>query len=83
LELREVIASALSRRPVGTIEPDDLPAYCQSAPRSTLREVDKVERDVIVAALREEGGNRKAAAVALGIARSTLYRKIRQYGVTG
>lgn len=83
LELREVIASVLSRRPVGTIEPEDLPAYCQSAPRSTLREVDKVEREAIVAALREARGNRKAAAVALGIARSSLYRKIRQYGVTG
>ena len=38
--------------------------------------------DRIVAALREAHGNRKAAATALGIARSTLYRKIRQYGVT-
>lgn len=80
-ELREVIASALSRRPVGTIQVDDLPAYCQSIPRTTLREVDKVERDAIVAALREAGGNRKAAAVALGFARSTLYRKIGQYGI--
>ena len=81
-ELRDVIAAAVSSRPVGTIGVDDLPAYCQSTPRSALREVDKVERDAIVAALREARGNRKAAAAALGLARSTLYRKIRQYGVT-
>jgi sigma-54 dependent transcriptional regulator, acetoin dehydrogenase operon transcriptional activator AcoR len=35
-----------------------------------------------VNALRESGGNRVAAAAALCLARSTLYRKIRQYGIT-
>ena len=63
------------------IEAADLPASCQSTPRSTLRPVDEVERDAIVAAIRDAGGNRKAAAAALGLARSTLYRKIRQYGL--
>ncbi|VXC00991.1 sigma-54-dependent Fis family transcriptional regulator [Nocardioides sp. AX2bis] len=81
-ELREVLVSALARRPVGTIGLHDLPAQCQSTPRSTLREVDRAERDAIVSALRRLGGNRKAAATTLGIARSTLYRKIRQYGIT-
>lgn len=80
-ELADALAAALRRRPVGTIEPDDLPGSCQSAPRSTLRAVDQAERDAIVGALREAGGNRKAAATALGLARSTLYRKIRQYGI--
>jgi sigma-54 dependent transcriptional regulator, acetoin dehydrogenase operon transcriptional activator AcoR len=81
-ELREVLAEALRRRPVGCIEASDLPASCQSTPRSALRPVDEVERDAIVTALRDAGGNRVAAAAALGLARSTLYRKIRQYGIT-
>ncbi|SHK07881.1 Transcriptional regulator of acetoin/glycerol metabolism [Pseudonocardia thermophila] len=81
-ELHEVLATAVARRPVGVITAEDLPAYCQSVPRSALRQVDQVERDVIVEALRRAGGNRKAAAKALGLARSTLYRKIRQYGIT-
>lgn len=81
-ELRDALAAALRRRPVGTIEPADLPGSCQSTPRSALRAVDQVERDAIVGALRDAGGNRKAAAAALGLARSTLYRKIRQYGIT-
>jgi len=81
-ELRDVLASAVARRPVGVIEAEDLPAYCQSTPRSTLRQVDQIERDAIVDALRQAHGNRKAAATALGLARSTLYRKIRHYGIT-
>jgi sigma-54 dependent transcriptional regulator, acetoin dehydrogenase operon transcriptional activator AcoR len=82
-ELRAVLAEALSNRPVGAIEAADLPARCQSTPRTALRPVDELERDAIVGALREALGNRKAAATALGIARSTLYRKLRQYGIDG
>ena len=81
-ELSGALAEALSRRPVGCIEVADLPAYCQTAPRTSLRPVDEIERDAIVVALRETGGNRVVAAAALGIARSTLYRKIRHYGIT-
>jgi transcriptional regulator of acetoin/glycerol metabolism len=81
-ELEDALAHALGRRPVGCIDAEDLPAYCQSTPRSALREVDRIERDAIVGALRDAGGNRVAAAAALGLARSTLYRKIRQYGIT-
>lgn len=81
-ELRAALSYAVHRRPVGTIETADLPASCQSNPKNALREVDRVERDAIVAALRETGGNRKAAAEMLGLARSTLYRKISEYGIT-
>jgi sigma-54 dependent transcriptional regulator, acetoin dehydrogenase operon transcriptional activator AcoR len=81
-QLREALTEALHRRPVGRIEAEDLPAYCHSAPRGSLRPVDELERDAIVAALREHQGNRVAGAAARGFARSTLYRKIRQYGIT-
>jgi transcriptional regulator of acetoin/glycerol metabolism len=81
-QLKDALTSALRRRPVGCIEASDLPEFCQSTPRTTLRPVDQIERDAIVSALRDAGGNRVAAAAALGFARSTLYRKIRQYGIT-
>jgi transcriptional regulator of acetoin/glycerol metabolism len=81
-QLREALEFALRRRPVGRIEVADLPAFCQSSPRTALRPVDEVERDAIVTALRDARGNRVAAAAALGLARSSLYRKIRQYGIT-
>ena len=81
-QLSGALAEALSRRPVGCIETADLPAYCHTAPRTSLRPIEEIERDAIVVALRETGGNRVVAAAALGIARSTLYRKIRHYGIT-
>jgi transcriptional regulator of acetoin/glycerol metabolism len=81
-ELRDALAVALRRRPVGALGVGDLPESCQSVPRSALRPVDQAERDTIVAALRESAGNRVAAAGALGLARSTLYRKIAQYGIS-
>ncbi|MBW0101853.1 sigma-54-dependent Fis family transcriptional regulator [Pseudonocardia sp. KRD291] len=81
-ELRDALATALRRRPVGMLGVGDLPESCQSAPRGALRPVDEAERDAIVVALRESDGNRAAAAAALGVARSTLYRKIAQYGIT-
>jgi transcriptional regulator of acetoin/glycerol metabolism len=81
-QLRDALASALRLRPVGCIQAQDLPTYCSSVPRSSLRAVDEAERDAIVTALRSAGGNKVAAATALGLARSTLYRKIRQYGIS-
>jgi sigma-54 dependent transcriptional regulator, acetoin dehydrogenase operon transcriptional activator AcoR len=81
-ELRDALDTALRRRLVGVVQVSDLPASCQSTPRAALRPFDQAERDAIVVALRESDGNRTAAAAALGVARSTLYRKIAQYGIT-
>ena len=39
------------------------------------------EREAIIAAIDEHGGNLRQAARALGIARSTLYEKMRLYGI--
>lgn len=41
------------------------------------------EYKAIDAALRAAGGNRSLAAESLGIGRTTLYRKMRQYGLDG
>jgi transcriptional regulator of acetoin/glycerol metabolism len=38
-----------------------------------------VERDAIVDAMRESGGNEIQAAAALGMSRSTLYRRLQMY----
>ena len=43
--------------------------------------MDELERAAILAALRDEGGNRRRAAEVLGIGERTLYRKIKQYGL--
>ena len=44
--------------------------------------VPQEEQARIEAALRATGGNRSAAARHLGMGRATLYRKLRQYGIT-
>jgi DNA-binding NtrC family response regulator len=47
----------------------------------SLTLMEKVECDAIIEALREKGGNKSATAKYLGIARQTLYKKIKAYGV--
>lgn len=39
------------------------------------------ERQAIIAAIRAEGGNFTRAAIRLGIAKSTLYEKMKRYGI--
>lgn len=80
-ELVDVLRHALRVRPVGVIGPGDLPAALKSTPRRTLTPMETSERDTIVAALHASGGNRLRASSALGISRSSLYRKIAVYGI--
>jgi DNA-binding NtrC family response regulator len=47
-------------------------------PGMTMRDL---EREAIVAALKEVAGNRRQAADLLGIGERTLYRKIKEYGI--
>jgi transcriptional regulator of acetoin/glycerol metabolism len=41
--------------------------------------VAAAERRVLITALRETGGDRKAVARRLGISRATVYRKLKRY----
>lgn len=43
--------------------------------------IDKIEKTAIVNALTESGGNRTKAALALGISRRSLHRKIQKYEI--
>lgn len=44
--------------------------------------IDDREREVIVRALKEHGGNKTKTALALGISRRSLHRKIQKYEIT-
>ena len=81
-QLEEALKSALLKRPVGEIQPEDLPGYCHNTARRHLSGMEAMERDVIVNALHDAKGNRVQAAAALGIARSSLYRKLKSFGIT-
>jgi DNA-binding NtrC family response regulator len=52
-----------------------------SAPISVAMSLDELERAAIEKALKRHGGNLSDVARQLGIGRSTLYRKLEQYGL--
>jgi transcriptional regulator of acetoin/glycerol metabolism len=50
-------------------------------PPPTPARLEDAERDVVLRAMKAERGNLASAARALGISRSTLYRKLARYGL--
>jgi len=60
---------------------DTLKAPTTTAPPGSPLDLETSERVAIERALREHPGNKRAAAAALGIAYSTLYEKLRKYGL--
>lgn len=76
--VRDLVASG-SRKYIGA---QDLPIeYRVQASRRKLQGLEQVEAKAIMNALRDAGGNKRLAADLLGIARSTLYRKVRSLGI--
>ncbi len=67
----------------GTIEQDPslAAALIGQAGKPTLS-LKQNERDRIEEALRQAGGNRNDAARLLGVSRATIFRKIKQYGLS-
>ncbi|WP_236607740.1 sigma-54-dependent transcriptional regulator [Sandaracinus amylolyticus] len=85
-ELENAVESLVALSSEGEIDPSLLPdagAPSASAPTSAgLKErVEAYERGLIVAALKECGGNRSEAARRLGISRATLHEKLNKYGL--
>jgi sigma-54 dependent transcriptional regulator, acetoin dehydrogenase operon transcriptional activator AcoR len=81
-QLRHVLADTLTRQRNGTIPADKLPPECHSLIRRTLSPLEALERDAIVRSLQDNGGDKQAAAEALGMSRATMYRKIKEFGIT-
>lgn len=48
---------------------------------STLKIIPAVERELVVLALKETGGNQTRAAALLGITRATLRKRIERFGI--
>lgn len=77
-ELRRTVEFLAHRMPGRTLGAGDLPTRMQqTASQRQLTMLETAERDSIIAALRQSGGNRSQTASALGIGRTTLYRKMR------
>ncbi|SPF00468.1 helix-turn-helix domain-containing protein [Streptomyces sp. MA5143a] len=68
------------RRATGPVRRAELPDPVREGPAARrLSPMEQAERAAILDALHRHGGNKARTAVALGIARATLYRKLRGY----
>lgn len=80
-ELQHTVLLLARRAEGGLVELDDLPDGL-TAPRRAVGMLESAEREAVAEALRAAGGNRSHAARALGVGRNTLYRKMREFGIT-
>ena len=81
-QLKAVVSQVLAHRRTGTVDVADLPAEVFGGGRRRLTTVEALECDAIVDALRRCGGSKTRAAALLGLSRATVYRKVREYGIT-
>jgi DNA-binding NtrC family response regulator len=94
-ELREVIAAAHETCTGHEVTPPDLPAVVHHAVRASSLSrrpserivlddfLASIEKELIVRALAQAGGNKSEAAQLLGMTRPRLYRRLVQLGLAG
>ncbi|NIE74841.1 sigma-54-dependent Fis family transcriptional regulator [Pantoea sp. Ap-967] len=85
-QLLNALRQAVALAEGGVIELDDLPEDLQvgvalSRPLALEQQVEDAEARHLLEVLRRERWNMSAAAEAAGISRSTLYRKMKRYGI--
>jgi two-component system response regulator HydG len=80
-ELANAMERAVAVTPGSRVEAVDLPPELRALPPAEAgrRTLETVERDHILTILEAAGGNRKAAALVLGIGPATLQRKLSAY----
>ena len=80
-QLEDVVRAVVAGR-VGEVTTADLPLEVRSSTsRRPLPPIEQLERTAIVKALHDAAGNKVVAAKMIGLSRSTIYRKIRAYGI--
>jgi two-component system response regulator HydG len=88
-ELENAVERAVALGSGPILHIGDLPSNLQqgagdkSLDSDELTTLEEMERRAILRALRETNGDKLAAARLLGIGKTTLYRKLKQYGAEG
>lgn len=87
-ELENVIERAIVLAQYDTIFPDNLPTEIQSSQPDIFKlavagnwSLEKLEKEYISSILNEYSGNLTKTRKTLGIARNTLWRKIKELGI--
>jgi DNA-binding NtrC family response regulator len=87
-ELENVLHRAVALSEHAMINPDDLPATIVLTPRLAADNqpcndsLEAYEQLALVNALRKTGNNKRQSALLLGISEATLYRKLKQFGLS-
>ena len=89
-ELRNVIERTVTLTAEKRIESEHLPEYIagrvskkpDSSAERHPQSLERIEKQKIEEILNSTGGNKRKAAQLLGISRATLYRKLRQWGLS-
>jgi two-component system response regulator HydG len=88
-ELENAMERAVALARGARVELEDLPEEVRQAlpmpvaTTGTVRPLEEVEKEYILAALKLNGGNQTHTAKELGIGSATLYRKLKSYGLIG
>ncbi|WP_195579884.1 sigma-54-dependent transcriptional regulator [Alistipes shahii] len=80
-ELKRVVRMAVLHTEGNTVTADTFDFDEMPLASDAPLEMDDMEKKQIIRALEQAKGNRKLAAALLGIGRTTLYNKIRLYGI--
>jgi DNA-binding NtrC family response regulator len=87
-ELENLMEHAFVVGQGSVLKPEDLPSYilrasALAAVGEPARTSPESEQEALLAVLRKHGSNKTLAALELGIHRSTLWRRMRKFGLTG
>ncbi|MEO8889529.1 MAG: GAF domain-containing protein [Jatrophihabitantaceae bacterium] len=80
-QVHQMLHGVVQHRRAGIIQSADLPPETQTVSRRLLNPLESMERDAIVTAMADANGSKVKAALALGMSRATIYRKIHEYGI--
>lgn len=81
-ELENLIRAVLVSRRTGNLRVEDLPPEVRAGAAGVrFTQLQRIELETIVATMQQVDGNKVEAAQRLGISRSTLYRKLKTYGL--
>jgi len=85
-ELANIMERAVAVTAKSRVNLEDLPPELRSEPpvalvtaQGALRRLEEIEKDYILAVLEAKAGNRREAALTLGIGPATLHRKLKAY----